>query len=161
MPNRRARFQAFIDQYPNSELAAERLLLARRIVLRDAELPDLARQRSRSCWQQYPNSQKAPDALLKVGYSQYELKQWDQAEATLNQVVQNYPDTTVAHLAQGRLRALKLGSPALTADGARHAGGRFRCDPRARKQRLRITEIFHSLQGEARRRRLADACSCA
>jgi TolA-binding protein len=45
--------------------------------------------------------------LLKVGYSQYELKQWDQAEATLNQVVQTYPDTTVAHLAQGRLRALK------------------------------------------------------
>jgi TolA-binding protein len=57
---------------------------------------------------QYPNSQKAPDALLKVGYCQYEMKHWDQAEATLNQVVQKYPDTTVARLAQGRLRALKL-----------------------------------------------------
>ena len=57
---------------------------------------------------QFPNSQKAPDALLKVGYCQYEMKQWDQAESTLNQVVQKYPDTTVARLAQGRLRALKL-----------------------------------------------------
>ena len=57
---------------------------------------------------QYPNSQKAPDALLKVGYCEYEMKQWDQAESTLNQVVQKYPDTTVARLAQGRLRALKL-----------------------------------------------------
>ena len=46
--------------------------------------------------------------MLKVGYCQYEMKQWDQAEATLNQVVQKYPDTTVARLAQGRLRALKL-----------------------------------------------------
>ena len=52
--------------------------------------------------------QKAPDALLKTGYCQYEMKQWDVAEATLNRVVQKYPDTTVARLAQGRLRALKL-----------------------------------------------------
>ena len=57
---------------------------------------------------QYPNSQKAPDALLKIGYCQYEQKQWAQAEATLNQVLQKYPNTTVANLAQGRLRALKL-----------------------------------------------------
>ena len=56
----------------------------------------------------YPDSQKAPDALLKTGYCQYEMKQWDVAEATLNRVVQKYPDTTVARLAQGRLRALKL-----------------------------------------------------
>jgi TolA-binding protein len=67
----------------------------------------IALQSFQTLLQRYPESQKAPDALLKVGYSQYELKQWDQAEATLNQVVQTYPDTTVAHLAQGRLRALK------------------------------------------------------
>ena len=65
-------------------------------------------RRSRRCCSSYPDSQKAPDALLKIGYCQYELKQWDQAEATLNQVVQKYPDTTPRSLAQGRLRALKL-----------------------------------------------------
>ena len=57
---------------------------------------------------QYPNSQKAPAALLKVGYCQYELRQWDAAESTLNQVVQKYPGTQEANLAQGRLRALRL-----------------------------------------------------
>ena len=57
---------------------------------------------------QYPNSQKASAALLKVGYCQYELKQWDQAETTLNQVVSKYPGTQEANLAQGRLRALKM-----------------------------------------------------
>ncbi len=57
---------------------------------------------------QFPNGQKAPDALLKIGYCQYEMRQWDQAEATLNQVLQKYPNTTYASLAQGRLRALKL-----------------------------------------------------
>jgi TolA-binding protein len=56
----------------------------------------------------FPSSNKAPDALLKVGYCHYELRQWPQAESTLNQVVQQYPDTTVARLAQGRLRALRL-----------------------------------------------------
>ena len=56
----------------------------------------------------FPQNQKAPDALLKTGYCQYELKQWDAAEATLNSVVETYPNTTVARLAQGRLRALKL-----------------------------------------------------
>ena len=57
---------------------------------------------------EYPKSNKVADATLKVGYCQYELKQWDQAEATLNQVVQKYPNTTQSSLVQGRLRALKL-----------------------------------------------------
>ena len=49
-----------------------------------------------------------PDALLKVGYCHYELHNWDLAESTLNRVIQRYPDSTVARLAQGRLRALRL-----------------------------------------------------
>jgi tol-pal system protein YbgF len=56
----------------------------------------------------FPNSLKAPDALLKVGYCEYEMQQWDQARVTLNRVLQQYPNTTVANLAQGRLRALQL-----------------------------------------------------
>jgi len=67
----------------------------------------IAQESFQTLLSRYPGSQKAPDALLKVGYSQYEQKQWDQAEATLNEVVQKYPDTTVARLAQGRLRALQ------------------------------------------------------
>jgi tol-pal system protein YbgF len=100
------RFQAFLDQYPNSGLAGNAYywLGESYYVTQNYKI---ALQSFQTLLQRYPDSQKAPDALLKVGYSQYELKQWDQAEATLNQVVQTYPDTTVAHLAQGRLRALK------------------------------------------------------
>jgi TolA-binding protein len=36
------------------------------------------------------------------------MKQWDQAQVTLNQVLQQYPNSTVANLAQGRLRALRI-----------------------------------------------------
>lgn len=100
------RFQSFLDQYPESGLAANAYywLGESYYVTQNYKI---ALKSFQTLLQRYPDSQKAPDALLKVGYSQYELKQWDQAEATLNQVVQTYPDTTVAHLAQGRLRALK------------------------------------------------------
>jgi len=103
------RFQSFLDQYPNSELAANAYywLGESYYVTQNYKI---ALQSFQTLLQRYPNSQKAPDALLKIGYSQYELKQWDAAEATLNQVVQSYPDTTPARLAQGRLRALKLES---------------------------------------------------
>ena len=43
-----------------------------------------------------------------MGYCYYELRDWERAESVLQQVVQQYPDTTVARLAQGRLRALAL-----------------------------------------------------
>ena len=103
------RFQSFLAQYPNSGLAANATywLGESYYVTQNYQV---ALQSFQTLLQRYPDSQKAPDALLKVGYSQYELKQWDQAEATLQQVVKSYPDTTVARLAQGRLRALQTES---------------------------------------------------
>lgn len=101
------RFQSFIDQYPDGALTAnayywlgESYYVTQnyRVAL-DTFSTLLAR---------FPASQKVPDAQLKTGYCQYELKQWDAAERTLNDVVAQYPDTTVARLAQGRLRALRL-----------------------------------------------------
>jgi tol-pal system protein YbgF len=101
------RFQSFIDQNPDGELTGNAYywLGESYYVTQNYKI---ALQSFETLLKRYPSSQKAPDALLKVGYSQYELKQWDQAEATLNQVVQTYPDTTVSRLAQGRLRALKM-----------------------------------------------------
>ncbi|MGB6307177.1 MAG: tetratricopeptide repeat protein, partial [Steroidobacteraceae bacterium] len=51
----------------------------------------------------YPQSRKVPDAMLKVGYCQYELKQFDKAKDTLSKVVAQFPDAPAAHLAQQRL----------------------------------------------------------
>lgn len=101
------RFQAFISQYPNSELTPNSYYWLGESYYVTQNYP-ISLDTFQKLLAQFPNSQKAPDALLKVGYCQYEMKKWDQAEATLNQVVQKYPDTTVARLAQGRLRALKL-----------------------------------------------------
>jgi TolA-binding protein len=51
----------------------------------------------------YPQSRKVPDAMLKVGYCDYELKQSQAAKDVLSQLTSNYPDTPAARLAQQRL----------------------------------------------------------
>lgn len=101
------RFQSFTEQFPNSELAPNAYYWLGESYYVTQNYP-ISLDTFQKLLARYPNGQKAPGALLKVGYCQYELKQWDQAESTLNQVVQRYPDTQEAHLAQGRLRALKL-----------------------------------------------------
>lgn len=101
------RFQSFIAQYPNTDLTGNAYywLGESYYVTQNYRV---ALDTFNTLLSRFPQNQKAPDALLKTGYCQYELKQWDAAESTLNSVVETYPNTTVARLAQGRLRALKL-----------------------------------------------------
>ena len=56
---------------------------------------------------QFPQSEKVPDAMLKVGYSQIELKQVDAGKSTLKNVSAKYPGSKAAGLAQERLRRLQ------------------------------------------------------
>ncbi|HET6545944.1 MAG TPA: tol-pal system protein YbgF [Rhodanobacteraceae bacterium] len=109
------RFQSFIDSYPASDLSgnASYWLGESYYVTQNYRI---ALQTFENLLQRYPDSEKAPDALLKIGYCQYELKEWDQAEATLTDVTLKYPDTTVARLAESRLRALKTEDRGPTTD---------------------------------------------
>lgn len=100
-------FQAFIGQYPSSELTPNAYYWLGESYYVTQNYP-VSLDTFNKLLAQYPNSAKASAALLKIGYCQYELKQWEPAETTLNQVVQKYPGTQEANLAQGRLRALKL-----------------------------------------------------
>ena len=47
------------------------------------------------------------DAKLKMGYIQYELKDWAKAREMLDRVVKDYPGSTSARLAQERLDRLQ------------------------------------------------------
>jgi TolA-binding protein len=44
---------------------------------------------------------------LKIGYVYYELKNWPQARASLEQVIKLYPGTSVAKKAKERLARMK------------------------------------------------------
>jgi TolA-binding protein len=54
----------------------------------------------------WPDAPKAPDALLKLGYTQAAQKQYGAARATLDEVTKKYPGTPSAKLAADRLRRL-------------------------------------------------------
>jgi tol-pal system protein YbgF len=62
----------------------------------------------------YPDSAKAPDALLKLGYCQYEKKRLPDARATLKLVQTRYPDSDAARLAGERLAKIDAAGGAAT-----------------------------------------------
>jgi tol-pal system protein YbgF len=100
-------FRGFLETYPQSELAdnAQYWLGESYYVTRNYEI---ALEAFLALIDRYPQSLKVPDSLLKVGYTHYELKQWDLARAALTQVQEQYPNTTVARLAENRLRSMRI-----------------------------------------------------
>ncbi len=56
--------------------------------------------------QNYPRSPKVPDAKLKIGYTYYELQQWDSAREMLVNITANHKNSSVAPLASQRLQRL-------------------------------------------------------
>lgn len=100
-------FAAFLDRYPDSEYAdnAQYWLGESYYVTRNY---DLALDAFNQLLERYSGSPKVADAMLKIGYTHYELENWDQARDALRQVQADYPNTTLARLAENRLRALRL-----------------------------------------------------
>lgn len=103
-------FRDFLRSYPKSDLGgnAEYWLGEAYYVTHDH---DNAVSAFRAVGEQYPQSRKVPDALLKLGLTQYDQKKLVDARATLNQVVQRYPGTDDAKLAAERLKNMPPDAP--------------------------------------------------
>jgi len=99
-------FEDFIQRYPNHELTDNTYywLGESYYVTRNYELALDAFEQLKS---RFPNSNKLADALLKIGYTQYELGLYPQAWQTLQTVVREFPSSAVARLAQTRLRKMQ------------------------------------------------------
>ena len=99
-------FQAYLEQYPQGRFVdnAQYWLGEAYYVTRDftTALGEFNRVVA-----EFPDSQKVPDALLKIGYVHYELGQWDQARETLTTVAERVPGTTIARLAEQRLQRMR------------------------------------------------------
>jgi TolA-binding protein len=54
----------------------------------------------------HPESNKRPDALLKIGFVHFEQGRLEAARDALEQVTNDYPNTTAANLATQRLDQL-------------------------------------------------------
>jgi tol-pal system protein YbgF len=100
-------FSEFLAIYPGSEYAdnAQYWLGESYYVTRNFEF---ALEAFETLLARFPDSPKVADSLLKIGYTHYELKQWEQARAALTQVQEQYPNSTLARLAESRLRSMRL-----------------------------------------------------
>ena len=95
-------FEQFLVSFPDSELAdnAQYWLAESHYV---TQMFDRALSEFSVVIERHPRSRKVPDALLKMGYCSYELKDWEAARASLKRVQEEYPETTAARLAGQRL----------------------------------------------------------
>lgn len=99
-------FEAFLKAYPASQYVdnaqywlAEANYVSREYTTALGEFQKLIAR--------HPDSSKIPGARLKIGYVYYELKNWPEARAALEQVVKLYPGTSVAKKASERLARMK------------------------------------------------------
>ena len=99
-------FQQFLVTFPDSELAdnAQYWLAESHYVTQkfDQALAEFDVVITR-----FPRSRKVPDALLKMGYCNYERKDWAAAREALARVQAEYPETTAARLAGQRLARMQ------------------------------------------------------
>jgi len=98
-------FTSFMQNYPSSALLdnAQYWLGEAYYVNRDF---DHAATAFRAVGQKWPNSRKAPDALLKLGYTQIEQKRYGEARLTLASVSRQFPGSDAAKLAADKLQKM-------------------------------------------------------
>jgi tol-pal system protein YbgF len=98
----------FVSKYPQHELAPNAMywLGEAHYVRRDYPAALAAFE---GLLNDYPGNRKTPDALLKVGYCQAELKRTGPARTALARVIQEFPDTQAAAEAKARLD--RMGNP--------------------------------------------------
>jgi tol-pal system protein YbgF len=101
-------FKGFLSAYPASPLAsnAQYWLGEAYYVTRDYEEAMAAFRKVTTDW---PDSRKAPDALVKVGFTQAAIGRSGDARATLEEVTRRYPGTEAATLATDRLKRMTGG----------------------------------------------------
>ena len=56
---------------------------------------------------EYPDSEKLVEAILKTGFTQFELGDIEKSIKTLNQLIKSYPDSSSSRLAKEKLNSIK------------------------------------------------------
>ena len=100
-------FQGFLQQYAKGDYAdnAQYWLGEANYVTRRFKA---AEQEFLKVINSYPDSSKVSDAKLKLGYTYYELSEWESARKTLTELIEAQPGSTVARLAENRLQKMRL-----------------------------------------------------
>jgi len=99
-------FKAMVQQYPQGTYAPNAYFWMGEMytIKRDFKSALTSFQ---TILQRFPASPKVPDAMLKVGLTQLELKNEAEGRATLQRVISTYPNSNAAKLATQRLNPPK------------------------------------------------------
>jgi len=99
-------FQAFNKSFPNSSYAPNAHYWLGQLLFNKGELAQAAAEFS-IVVEQYTTSNKRADAMLKLGMVAQKQGQNARAVSLYEQLIQDYPESTAAQLAQPRLQSLQ------------------------------------------------------
>lgn len=102
----RKQFEAFIKKYPDDELTDNAYFWIAETYYGEEDFEN-AILSYEALLKKFPKSPKAPSALLKQGYSFIEIGDTKTGKLILEQVVERYPDTREAGLANKKLQGMK------------------------------------------------------
>ena len=102
----RSAFQQFLQAYPSHQLAPDAHFYLADILVQEDRIED-ALDAFQQIPQLFPTAAKVPDAMYRVARLQVELGQRIEARATLERIVNTYPGTGVAVLAEELLREIR------------------------------------------------------
>lgn len=98
-------FDGFLATYPNHELAGDATFYLSDLDLQEGRLEDAIEGFMRVP-QMYPASPRVPEALYRAALLQEELGDTEEARSLLERVINGFPDSRVAELAQQRLQEI-------------------------------------------------------
>ncbi len=100
-----AAFQSFLQAYPSNENAPDAHFYLADILYQQNRLQD-ALDAFAEIPELFPTAARVPEALYRMGLIQNELGNTEEARATLQRVVNTYPDSEAATLAAAKLREI-------------------------------------------------------
>lgn len=103
-------FNALLSKYPSGQYANNAQYWLGE-AYRVNQNVDSARNAFTKVAENYPGSAKVPDALLKLGYIEYDLKNWAKAKEYLTRVTVEFPSSSAAHLASKKLLLIDVVKP--------------------------------------------------
>ena len=98
-------FESSLSDFPGGEFADNSQYWLAEAYKINREV-DKARAAFQKVVSQYPGSSKVPDALLKLGYIEFDLQNTVKARDYLTRVTNSYPGTAAANLASKKLAQL-------------------------------------------------------
>ncbi len=98
-------FLTFLSQYPQGEFAMNAQYWLGEAYYVTGKFDQAIESFNRVA--ETPAARKRPDAMLKIGYSFYELKRWVECRGILQKLIAEFPGSAAAGLAEQRLEMLR------------------------------------------------------